>query len=345
MKSMTAWLKLLVILTGVYLLSRVTPIFLPVIISIILTFILNPMVNLLSQQRLWPVRRKMGRGFAVIIAFILTAVVTAVVMSFILVPFMNEFNNLVHNFPTLVRRFQRLAVSIQSQANFIALANYLPSIIDQAMSSIASFSLDLAKRIVNSVFSLASSIIELVIVPVLSYYFLKDWQIIKENTILLFSYNSRTRVRSIIEEIGTVVSGYIRGQFIVSLIVGFLVFCGMYSFGVEYPLVLGLLAGITEAIPIIGPIIGAIPAVLLAYTVEPLLALKIIVFYFLVQQFENHIIVPNIMGQAIDLHPITVILSLLIGGQLFGIAGMILAVPLSAILKVLLKHLWEPEER
>lgn len=344
-KSISTWLKLLVILAGVYLLSQVTPIYLPVIVSVILAFILNPLVTFLSQRRLWPTRQLFGRSLAVFIAFILSAIIAAIVMTFILVPFISEFNTLVNNLPSLIKRFQKMTMDIQNQANFIALAGYLPNIVDQTMSSIGSFSIDLAKKIVNSIFGLASSIIELVIVPVLTYYFLKDWQIIKENIVFLFSQRTRDKARNIIEEMGIVVSGYIRGQFVVSFIVGFFVFCGMYGFGVEYPLVLGLLAGITEAIPIIGPIIGAVPAILLAYTVAPFLALKVAVFYFLVQQFENHIIVPNVMGQAIDLHPITVILSLLIGGQLFGITGMVLAVPVSAILKVLLKHLWITEER
>jgi predicted PurR-regulated permease PerM len=344
-KSISTWLKLLVILAGVYLLSQVTPIYLPVIISVILAFILNPLVTFLSQRRLWPTRQLLGRSLAVFIAFIFSAIIAAIVMTFILVPFISEFNNLINNLPNLIKRFQKMTMVIQNQANFIALAGYLPNIADQTMSSIGSFSIDLAKKIVNSIFGLASSIIELVIVPVLTYYFLKDWQIIKESIVFLFSERTRAKARNIIEEMGSVVSGYIRGQFVVSFIVGFLVFCGMYGFGVEYPMVLGLLAGITEAIPIIGPIIGAVPAILLAYTVAPFLALKVAVFYFLVQQFENHIIVPNVMGQAIDLHPIIVILSLLIGGQLFGIAGMVLAVPVSAILKVLLKHLWITEER
>ena len=344
-KSMEGWLKLAVVLAGIYLLSQVTSLYLPVILSIILTFILNPLVNYFSRLRLWPLKRRVGRAIAVFAAFFIAVFVAAVIASFILVPFVSEFNNLVNNLPNLMKKIQALTITIQRQVDFIALAGPLSTVVEQTMSSAASYSLGLVRKIVNSIFTLASGIIELIIVPVLTYYLLKDWQSLRENIILLFSPAARGKARSIIEEMGIVVSGYIRGQFMVSLIVGLLVFGGMYSFGVEYPLVLGLLATITETIPIIGPIIGAVPAVLLAYLIAPSLAVKVIIFYLVVQQFENQIIVPKVMGHVIALHPIAVIISLLIGGQLFGIVGMILAVPVAAIVKVLLNHLWIKEER
>ncbi len=344
-KTVDSWLKILVILAAVYLLSQVTSLYLPVIISIILAFILNPVVNYFAHYRLWPFNRPLGRGTAVLLAFLVTAVVMTVILMFILVPFVNEFNNLVRNLPVIIKKFQAAALAVQNEVNFIAVAEHLPSFVEQAMSSATAYSLGLAKRIVNSIFSVATGIIELIIVPVLTYYFLKDWKLIKDNIVLLFSKGARSKARNIIEEMGMVISGYIRGQFIVSIVVGVLVFGGMYSFGVEYPLVLGLLAAITESIPIIGPIIGAVPAILLAYLVEPVLAIKVIIFYILVQQLENHIVVPKIMGHAIDLHPVAVIIGLLVGGQLFGIAGMILAVPVTAILKVILSHLWIKDER
>lgn len=145
-------------------------------------------------------------------------------------------------------------------------------------------------------------------------------------------------------EMAVVVSNYIRGQVLISIIMGLMVFCGMYFLQVDYPLVLGLLSTLTETIPILGPIVGAIPAIVLAYLVSPVLATKVAVFYIILHQLENHIIVPNVMGHTIDLHPTLVIISLLIGGHLYGIAGMILAVPVAAILKVLLRHLWNLDD-
>ncbi len=156
---------------------------------------------------------------------------------------------------------------------------------------------------------------------------------------------SRGKVRKLIEEMGVVISGYIRGQVFISMIIGIFVFSGMYMLGIDYPLVLGILAACTESIPIIGPIFGSIPAILLAYLISPTLAFKVIIFYIIVQLIENQIVVPNIMGHTIDLHPVVVIISLLIGGQLWGIIGMMLAVPIAALLRVLIRQLWITNER
>ena len=114
----------------------------------------------------------------------------------------------------------------------------------------------------------------------------------------------------------------------------------MYFLDVGYPLVLGLLATLTESVPIIGPIIGAVPAIILAYLVEPSLAFKVLLFFIVIHQLENNIVVPKVMGHTIALHPAIIIISLLVGGKLFGIPGMILAVPVTALLRVLLKHIW-----
>jgi len=96
---------------------------------------------------------------------------------------------------------------------------------------------------------------------------------------------------------------------------------------------------LTETIPIVGPIIGAVPAVLLAYLISPALALKVTVFYIVVHQLDSHVIVPNIMGHTIALHPVVVIISVLVAAQLFGIIGMILAVPVAALLRIFIRHL------
>jgi predicted PurR-regulated permease PerM len=118
----------------------------------------------------------------------------------------------------------------------------------------------------------------------------------------------------------------------------------MLVLDVDYPLVLGLIAALTEAIPVVGPIIGAIPALLLAFLGSPTLALKVLAFYIVIHQLENNVLVPSIMKHTLELHPVAVIISLLIGAHLSGVIGMIVAVPVAAILKVLYKHLWHYQE-
>jgi len=321
-------------------LSQVTPICLPVILAVIISFILNPLVELLAKVRLWPAVRRPPRGLAVAAAILLAVGVAALTLNFIFAPFAREFNRFIVNLPEIVQRIQNLTGVLEERAHALDLPENIRLLADQILSSAASYAVAVGRRALAATVGFASRVVELVVVPVLAYYFLKDWRELKESALGVLPPPGREKGRAIIEEMAAVVSGYIRGQALVSVIIGLFVFIGMYFLDVDYPLVLGLLAAITEAIPVIGPIIGTAPAVLLAYLLSPALAIKVIVFFLVIHQIENHIVVPKIMGRSIDLHPVTVIISLLIGGQLFGIVGMILAVPAMAMLKVLYKHLW-----
>jgi predicted PurR-regulated permease PerM len=339
------WIKVGLILFTLYIISQVTSIYLPITLSVVLAFILNPLVNLISQIRLKPVNFRISRGPAILLSFAVSGSIIGLMAAFILVPFIEEFNSLLINLPLLTEKVKKLTLILATQTHTNQVPESVRGVVDQTLSSAASFSVDMAKRLLNAVISFATQIIELIVVPVLAFYLLKDWQLLRESFISLVPQGMQGTVREVISEMALVVSGYIRGQVFVSLIVGLIVFCGMYFFNIEYPLVLGLLAGITEAIPIIGPFIGAAPAVLLAYLLSPALAIKVILFYVFVQQIENHIIVPKVMGHSIDLHPIAIIISLLVGGQLFGLVGMMIAVPAAALLKVMAKHLWYYGER
>jgi predicted PurR-regulated permease PerM len=286
----------------------------------------------------------MPHGVAIILSFLIAAIVMSGIISFILLPFLNEFNKFLANLPELVTRLKSITTLVVEQAYVVQLPANIHNLIEQTLSSAASFALDLVRRILSGIITVATQVFEMVVVPVLTYYFLKDANTLKNSAALPFPVGLRPKVRRVIDEMSNVESAYIRGQVLVSVIIGLLVFSGMYFMGVEYPLILGLLATLTETIPIVGPIIGAVPAVILAYTITPVLAVKVLVLFLVIHQLENHIIVPQIMGSTIDLHPVAIIISLLIGGQLLGIIGMMLAVPVAALLKVLLKYLWFGEE-
>jgi predicted PurR-regulated permease PerM len=344
-KSYDTWFKISILLLGLYVILKVMPIYFPIIVAMVVAFILNPLVNYISRIKFGRSQKQISRSIAVLGAFLLMTLLLLIVGTFVLLPFIHEFDKFIIDLPKLIIKIQDIAMNIQQRASLLDFPANIHTLIEQTIASAASFSADLARRILQAVFGFASSIVELVVVPVLAYYFLKDWSILKEKIIALFTVESRGKVRKIIEEMATVISAYIRGQVIISIIIGLFVFSGMYLLGVDYPLVLGLLAAGTESIPIIGPIIGSVPAIMLAYLISPILAFKVIIFYIAVQLIENHIVVPNIMGHTIDLHPVVVIISLLIGSQLWGIIGMMLAVPAAAILRVLIRQLWITNER
>ncbi|HMM21216.1 MAG TPA: AI-2E family transporter [Selenomonadales bacterium] len=342
-RTYSVWLKIGVVVAGLFLLSQVTSIYLPIILAVVLAFILNPAVNLFSRFRLWPARFHIPRGLAVILAIIVALLAIGAGMFFIFFPFVAEFDRFVANLPALLRKIQNLTGVLEARAHDMEVPEAVRAVADHALTTAVSYALAVGRRLLDSTVGFASQVVELVVVPVLTYYFLKDWRELKESVVEVLPSAARGKARLIIEEMAAVVSAYIRGQALVSIIIGFLVFLGMYFLDVGYPLVLGLLATLTETIPIIGPIIGATPALFLAYLNSPALALKVLIFFLVIHQLENHIVVPKIMGHTIALHPVVVIISLLIGGQLLGVVGMILSVPVAALLKVLLKHLWHNE--
>lgn len=345
LKTPLFWLRLIIIGMIVWLLSQVTSIYLPIILALIISFVLNSAVDFLMLLPTRWGKRKMPRSIAVLAAFGVSALAFTLAATFILFPFIQEFDKFVIDLPSLVRRIQSLFMAFEQQTTAMELPDNVRDLLNQGVANMASFSVEMARRIFNAVFGFASQVVELVVVPILTYYLLKDWRSMQSGFVNAFSAQYRQHLQSVISEMGSVISGYIRGQIVISIIMGLLVFSGMYILGVDYPLVLGLLATLTETIPIIGPIIGAIPAILLAYIASPALAFKVIIFYILIQQIENHLIVPNIMGHTIDLHPILVVISLLIGGHVYGVVGMMLAVPVTALLRVLIRHLWYYGER
>ncbi len=339
-RQYSAWLKPAVVLVGLYLLSQVTSIYLPVIVAVVLSFILNPLVNFIARIKLWPGTTGMPRGLAVLLTLLLFVAFMTTVMTFIFKPFVTEFNRFVANLPNLVERIQHLSGVIEEHTSALDLPGNLRTLIDQILSSAAAYALALGRRVLEALVNFASQVVELVVVPVLTFYLLKDWKVLKGSFIMALPPEARGKGHSIVSDMAQAMSGYLHGQALVSIIIGLMVFSGLYLMGVDYPLVLGLLATLTETIPIIGPIIGATPAIFLAYLTSPALALKVTVFFLIIHQIENHIVVPKIMGHNIDLHPVTVILCLLAGGQLAGVVGMIMAVPVAALLKVLFRHLW-----
>jgi len=128
------------------------------------------------------------------------------------------------------------------------------------------------------------------------------------------------------------VGRWLQGQLLLALTVGLMVFVGLSLLGIKYALVLGIIAMIMELVPIVGPVIAAIPAVILALLQAPVMGIWVVLFYAVVQQFENHILTPLIMGRATGLNPVTVIIALLIGAKLAGILGIVLAVPVAVVI-------------
>lgn len=314
--------------------------YLPILIAVASAFLLHPFVRILTQ------RIGIGHNIAILLAILVAMGVTLLMMGVIIRPIIKEIILLSENIPTILQSLVDLILAVIKLVNDNQLyTKELQSVVEEILSGGMTAGVTLAKKIASLSVTLFSEIIDFVLIPVLIFFLLKDYQLLADGVVSFIDTRYRQKARSIIDEIARVIGSFLRGQVLVCFIVGAVTFGGLLLFKVPYPFVLACVAGITEAIPIIGPILAAIPAILLGLVASPITAIKIALFYLIVQQLENHIIVPKVMGDSVDLHPVLVIVGLLIAGELYGVGGMILALPVMATVHVLIKNFWWKEER
>ncbi len=314
--------------------------YLPILIAVASGFLLHPFVRILTR------RIGIGHNIAILTAILVAMCVTVMMMGVIVRPIIKEIILLSENIPTILKSLVDIILAVIKLVNDNQLyTKELQSVVEEVLSGGMTAGVALAKKVASAMVSLLSEVIDFVLIPVLIFFLLKDYQLLADGVVSFVDTRYRQKARSIIDEIARVIGSFLRGQVLVCFIVGAVTFGGLLFFEVPYPFVLACVAGITEAIPIIGPILAAIPAILLGLITSPITALKIALFYLIVQQLENHIIVPKVMGDSVNLHPVLVIVGLLIAGELYGVGGMILALPVMATVRVLIKNFWWKEER
>ncbi|MCL5438926.1 MAG: AI-2E family transporter [Patescibacteria group bacterium] len=204
---------------------------------------------------------------------------------------------------------------------------------------------NIGKNVIDVTGTVFGSIFSMITVIVVSFYLLLDYEKIQENIAKLFSEHSQKRVASIISQIDQKLGAWMRGQILLSLSIGILTYIALIILKIEYALPLAMLAGLLEIIPTIGPIISAIPAVLLALTISPNLAIFVIIAYLVIHQLENNVLVPRIMHQVVGLNPIIIIIGVVIGTKLMGILGALLSVPFLSVLFIIFSELKTPSQK
>lgn len=338
--------KIIWVLLAFFIFYYIAGFLLPIILAIALAFALQPLANLFAQVKIGTARKQISRDFSIILAFVTVAIFLYIVAKLMVLPLFSEVNQFLHDLPEYLNRLNASNLDWLNlgQKTRSELPSNLLSLIDSMLAWTVSYIFEMIKSIVKSTFQMALMLVGLIVIPFLSYYFMKDWQELRSLIIDIFSAESQPKAASIFDELGEVLSSYVQGMFKLCILVGICITTGVFVLGIDYPLILGLMAMIAEVVPVIGPIIISIIAVFLAYADSSVLALKLAIFYFVFYQIDAHYLLPRIMGKSIQLHPVLLILSLLIGTKLFGILGLIFAVPVAGICKVLYKHLWHSSE-
>lgn len=339
-KESQFWLRVTLTISAGALFLLVHAVYWPVVISLILTFILMPLRNLFIKFFHKLTKRNLPADIAILLAFFTFIVVLNGVANVILRPLLYQVNLLAANFNSLVAQTAALVTYLENEQTQFYIPEQVKVIINDTFVRIGNYGVEGVTNLISSVFAIAGTVVEFFVVPFITFYFMKDGGRMVHSFVHIYPEHYRPQLAAVFEEIHHVLSRYIRGQLLMSCIIGILTFLGMWIMGVPYPMVIGLIAAVTEWIPIVGPIVGAIPAILLGATVDLSIALKVLIFYIIIQQIDSHLIMPQVMGAVISLHPVVIVIALLIGGTLFGVAGMILTVPVTAVLQILCKHLW-----
>jgi len=268
-------------------------------------------------------KQKLPKILAILIPYLaLTILIFALILP--LIPFFSEQTALL--FKNLPRYFDQSANIFGYQMDPRQLQNYVNGEIDNIGRNLF--------QVTGRVFG---GIISVLTVIIVSFYLLFYRDDFKKTLAGLFQKETRDKVFLTISHVDDKLGAWLRGQLLLSLSIGVFSFFGLTVMGIPYALPLALLAGILEVVPTIGPIISAIPAVIVAFTISPTMGLLVALFYFVLQMLENQILVPKIMQRAVGLNPIVVILGIAIGANLLGIAGALLIVPFISFVIVLYK--------
>jgi len=199
--------------------------------------------------------------------------------------------------------------------------------------------LALSNKIFDSIICLGENILTYMVTPLIIYYFLSDSENMINKTLIVFPPESRNVIKKIIEDIDKVLGRYIISQLILCGIITIATFFILIFMKIDFPVILSLINGIFNIIPYFGPIFGVIPIILIGLLSSPKIAFYTALWLFALQQIEGSILSPKIIGESISMHPLTVIILLMIGGKVGGILGMILAVPLGVVAKVIFEDL------
>ncbi|MFI5275039.1 MAG: AI-2E family transporter, partial [Ktedonobacterales bacterium] len=258
-------------------------------------------------------------------------------MGFLLVPPVAlEVQSLVTQAPTFGAHFVQSLDDLQKQFTFLpplgpALQQQVQQLGNQAGTILAQ-----ALNLVGVALGVFGGLFTLILTMLITFYLVVDGARIREYLLSFLPLSREAQARRVTDAMGLRIGGWLVGQLVLSAAIGVASFIALMLVGVHNALLLAVIAAVAELVPLIGPWIAAIPAVIVAFTQDPVKALLTVIAYVIIQQLESNLLAPRIMGRAVRLHPLAVILALLAGASLFGILGALVAVPVASAISVLL---------
>lgn len=305
-----------IVFTALFALSlwfifQIRSILLMLFVAIILMAALNPAVDRLQKLRI-------PRSVAILIVYLLLWGLIGGLVASIIPPLVDQTSSLIQLLPQAINRVE----FFNSNHEIIT---------GQVLTRIGT----LPENLLKITFGIFSNVLTVLTTLVITFYLILERRNLNKYISILLGKKAPTRGEKVISEIERRLGGWVRGELVLMFAVGLMTYAGLALLGVDIALPLALIAGLLEIIPNIGPIVSAIPAVLVALTIHPITALATVSLYFLVQILENNFLVPKVMQKAVGVNPLIIILGLLMGWEVAGVAGAVLAIPLIIVIQTI----------
>ncbi|MHC9533077.1 AI-2E family transporter [Dellaglioa sp. L3N] len=349
-------LELLIVATLIWMCTKISfifspvgtfisTLFIPIIVSGFLFYLFNPVVKFLMKVKFK--KFKISRTGAVAIVFVFLAIVLVALIGYMIPRLLSQLGQLVTHIPGYAK-----AVSDSSTDMFDHLNKYawfkeidFDSYLNQFESSMGTYFKSIATNLTNSIGSMIGVVTSVTVValtvPVMLFYMLKDGQKLVPSLKKLVPEKHGDELVELLGRMGDTISAYIGGQAIECLFVGVFTAIGYSIIGMPYALLLGVVAGFANIVPYIGPYIGLFPALIIAVTQSTQIVIFVIIVVLIVQQVDGNFVYPNVIGKSLNIHPLTIIILLLVAGNIAGLLGMILGIPLYAVVKVVVQYVYD----
>ena len=296
---------------GIWLIYLIRDLLIILFVAVILMSAFSPLVKFLTKS-------KIPKSLSIAITYIIIIMLVSGLLAIVIPPLLEETRRLFLILPPyLDKLFEIISVD--------------KSVIQSQFST-------LSKSVFSITLSVFDNFLTIIFLLVLTFYLMLERDNLEDRIASLF-VGKEERIKELIVQIEEKLGGWFRGQLFLSLVIGVLTYVGLLVLGIPYALPLAVIAGVLEVIPVIGPIISAIPSVLITLTVSPILSVGVAAMYFVIQQLENHLIVPQVMKRAVGLNPLVVILAIAIGSRLLGFAGALLAVPIAVVGQIIVTEI------
>jgi len=304
------------ILLAAYVVYRLGPVFAIILISTLIVLALEPLVKYFMKFTVW--NRPVSRSLAVIQTYAIFIIAIVAVFTIGLPPVISQAQRLLMNLASLLS-------GLNVPADSVRITDIIPQL--------SQFTGNVFKTLTSGFMTLTS----VFTILMLSIYMSLDWENLKHKLLSVFKEPLKEEMTNVVEEVETNVGHWVKGQLVLMFVIGTVTFVGLSVLRVDYPLALGLIAGLLEIVPILGPVIAAVLSAIIAFSADPIKGLAVLGLFAIIQQLENNILVPKIMQRVSGFSPLVILIALITGSNFFGVVGAIVAVPITMILAIVVK--------